>query len=209
MAGDENPISVGDGLLQVEVGERHPIAGCADGVALELVIRAIAGGGGASSRQQIFWTKNEPFGGGNHFAPEERHKAKGRLPFEPSRPFLSTFFRFVRPRSEMEGLPAEVVNRRGLYDVTLYRVVHDRSLRQETIFECVLSIPATQYQIARRLIYYPGLTLSFFLLVCLCLESLPEPILSNCVTSSPPRHCINLPPPTRLGLFVPQGEIGW
>jgi hypothetical protein len=47
-----------------------------------------------------------------------------------------------------------VVNRRGLYDVTLYRVVHDRSLRQETIFECVLSIPATQYQIARRLIYY-------------------------------------------------------
>ena len=109
----------------------------------------------------------------------------------------------------MEGLPSEVVNRRGLYDVTLYRVVHDRSLRQETIFECVLSIPATQYQIARRLIYYPGLTLSFFLLVCLCLESLPEPILSNCVTSSPPRHCINLPPPTRLGLFVPQGEIGW
>ena len=63
----------------------------------------------------------------------------------------------------MEGLPSEVVNRRGLYDVTLYRVVHDRSLRQETIFECVLSIPATQYQIARRLIYYPGLTLSFFL----------------------------------------------
>ena len=109
----------------------------------------------------------------------------------------------------MEGLPSEVVNRRGLYDVTLYRVVHDRSLRQETIFECVLSIPATQYQIARRLIYYPGLTLSFFLLVCLCLESLPEPILSNCVTSSPPRHCINLPPPTRLGLFVPQGQIGW
>jgi hypothetical protein len=57
---------------------------------------------------------------------------------------------------EMDGMPAEVVNRRGLYDVTLYRVVHDRSLRQETIFECILSIPATQYQIARRLIYYPG-----------------------------------------------------
>jgi hypothetical protein len=57
-------------------------------------------------------------------------------------------------RVEMDGMPAEVVNRRGLYDVTLYRVVHDRSLRQETIFECVLSIPATQYQIARRLIYY-------------------------------------------------------
>ncbi len=41
----------------------------------------------------------------------------------------------------MDGMPAEVVNRRGLYDVTLYRVVHDRSLR---------------HQIARRLIYYPG-----------------------------------------------------
>lgn len=59
-------------------------------------------------------------------------------------------------------MPAEVVNRRGLYDVTLYRVVHDRSLRQETIFECVLSIPATQYQIARRLIYYPGPPTFFF-----------------------------------------------
>ncbi|KAI9561179.1 hypothetical protein GHT06_012135 [Daphnia sinensis] len=65
-------------------------------------------------------------------------------------------YRGDRPGVEMDGMPAEVVNRRGLYDVTLYRVVHDRSLRQETIFECVLSIPATQYQIARRLIYYPG-----------------------------------------------------
>lgn len=76
-----------------------------------------------------------------------------------------------RFRLEMDGMPAEVVNRRGLYDVTLYRVVHDRSLRQETIFECVLSIPATQYQIARRLIYYPGHLLfiffTFILFICL------------------------------------------
>ena len=63
MAGDENPISVGDGLLQVEVGERHPIAGCADGVALELVIRAIAGGGGVEStanllnKERAFWRR--------------------------------------------------------------------------------------------------------------------------------------------------------
>ncbi len=70
---------------------------------------------------------------------------------------------FYLSRVEMDGMPAEVVNRRGLYDVTLYRVVHDRSLRQETIFECVLSIPATQYQIARRLIYYPGPVLFIFL----------------------------------------------
>lgn len=70
-------------------------------------------------------------------------------------------------RLEMDGMPAEVVNRRGLYDVTLYRVVHDRSLRQETIFECVLSIPATQYQIARRLIYYPGSL--YFILIYLSL----------------------------------------
>jgi inner membrane protein involved in colicin E2 resistance len=69
----------------------------------------------------------------------------------------------------MDGMPAEVVNRRGLYDVTLYRVVHDRSLRQETIFECVLSIPATEYQIARRLIYYPGPVLFLFLFYLLFL----------------------------------------
>ena len=71
----------------------------------------------------------------------------------------------------MEGLPAEVVNRRGLYDVTLYRVVHDRSLRQETIFECVLSIPSTQYQITRRLIYYPGSSFNLiFTLIILFLD---------------------------------------
>ncbi len=66
--------------------------------------------------------------------------------------------------TRLASLPSiRVVNRRGLYDVTLYRVVHDRSLRQETIFECVLSIPATEYQIARRLIYYPGPVLFLFL----------------------------------------------
>ena len=81
MAGDENPISVGDGLLQVEVGERHPIAGCADGVALELERGAIAGGGGRRVDSKSFGQRTRPFGGGNHFAPEERHKAKGRLPF--------------------------------------------------------------------------------------------------------------------------------
>ena len=57
----------------------------------------------------------------------------------------------------MEGIPAEVVHRRGLYDVTLSRIIQDRSLRQETIFECVLTIPLTPYQITRSLIYYPGL----------------------------------------------------
>ena len=81
MAGDENPISVGDGLLQVEVGERHPIAGCADGVALELERGAIAGGGGRRVDSKSFGQRTRPFGGGNHFAPKERHKAKGRLPF--------------------------------------------------------------------------------------------------------------------------------
>ena len=60
-------------------------------------------------------------------------------------------------RSEMDGVPAEVFHRRGLYDVTLSRIIHDRTLRQETIFECVLSIPLTPYQITRSLIYYPGL----------------------------------------------------
>ena len=62
----------------------------------------------------------------------------------------------------MAGIPAEVSRRGGasagggLFDVTLHRVVQDRSLRQETIFECVLSIPGTPYQMTKRLIYYPG-----------------------------------------------------
>ena len=44
----------------------------------------------------------------------------------------------------------------GLYDATLRRSIADRSLHDETIFECVLSIPHTQYQVRRRSIYYPG-----------------------------------------------------
>lgn len=43
----------------------------------------------------------------------------------------------------------------GLYDATLRRSIADRSLHDETIFECVLSIPHTQYQVRRRSIYYP------------------------------------------------------
>ncbi|EFX73542.1 hypothetical protein DAPPUDRAFT_252876 [Daphnia pulex] len=60
-----------------------------------------------------------------------------------ARCFVAVVCLKTRLMVEMDGMPAKVVNRRGLYDVTLYRVVHDRSLRQETIFECVLSIPAT------------------------------------------------------------------
>jgi hypothetical protein len=57
---------------------------------------------------------------------------------------------------EIEGPPAELNLRHGVYDVRLHRWVRHRSLNEETIFECVLSIPQTPYQLKRNVIYYPG-----------------------------------------------------
>ena len=167
--------------------------------------------GGASSRQQICWTKNEPFGGGNHFAPEERHKAKGRLPFRGRAILFSqhSFSLCAAGRRWKACRPKWWIDEGSTTWHSIGSYTTAPSAKRPSSSACCPFRPRNIKSPDDSSTIQVWLFLSFFLLVCLCLESLPEPILSNCVTSSPPRHCINLPPPTRLGLFVPQGQIGW
>ena len=61
-----------------------------------------------------------------------------------------------------------VSSRDGRYDATLYRVMEDRHLPADTAFECLLSLPATEYQTAQKVSYQqPGNCCRFHLLSCL------------------------------------------
>ncbi|XP_050737533.1 uncharacterized protein LOC127009001 isoform X3 [Eriocheir sinensis] len=56
------------------------------------------------------------------------------------------------------NVPAEVEAVEGEegYSVYLEAMVEDSSLHHETLFECVLHIPETEYRIHREIIYMPG-----------------------------------------------------
>lgn len=44
----------------------------------------------------------------------------------------------------------------GRYDVTAYHVFNDDDLAVNTTFECLLSLPGTEYQISHIITYQPG-----------------------------------------------------
>ncbi|KAK3862651.1 hypothetical protein Pcinc_031509, partial [Petrolisthes cinctipes] len=50
----------------------------------------------------------------------------------------------------------EVLDVEEGYSIYLQAMVEDRTLPRETIFECVLHIPDTEYQVRRSIIYLPG-----------------------------------------------------
>nr|XP_045608701.1 uncharacterized protein LOC123764709 isoform X1 [Procambarus clarkii] len=60
-----------------------------------------------------------------------------------------------RTRSSVEA-EVEVLEGEEGFSIYLEAVLEDRSLRHETIFECVLLIPGTEYQVRRSIIYFPG-----------------------------------------------------
>lgn len=61
-----------------------------------------------------------------------------------------------------------VSSRNGRYDATLYRVIEDRHLPADTAFECLLSLPDTEYQTAQKMSYQPGTIKSLVdLITCL------------------------------------------
>ncbi|KAK8723130.1 hypothetical protein OTU49_011856, partial [Cherax quadricarinatus] len=64
-----------------------------------------------------------------------------------------------RTRSLVKEAEVEVVETEEEaegFSVYLEAVLEDRTLRHETIFECVLLIPGTEYQVRRSIIYFPG-----------------------------------------------------
>ncbi len=70
-----------------------------------------------------------------------------------------------RPYSRMVVKEATlfVSPRDGRYDATLYRVMEDRHLPTETAFECLLSLPATEYQTVQKVSYQPGTHMIYFI----------------------------------------------
>ncbi|XP_068231933.1 uncharacterized protein [Palaemon carinicauda] len=60
-------------------------------------------------------------------------------------------------RSLVKEAHEEVIEAEDGFSVYLQAQMEDRVLKQqETIFECVLSIPETEYQVRRNIIYFPG-----------------------------------------------------
>ncbi|XP_047739208.1 uncharacterized protein LOC108671593 [Hyalella azteca] len=48
------------------------------------------------------------------------------------------------------------LNDSGTYNATVFAIVRDSDLQDETVFECRLSIPGTDYRLQENMIYYPG-----------------------------------------------------
>ena len=48
------------------------------------------------------------------------------------------------------------VERDGLYDVTVHKLLKEEDLSPETVFKCVLAIPETSYSIKEETMYFPG-----------------------------------------------------
>ncbi|XP_071532341.1 uncharacterized protein [Panulirus ornatus] len=61
-----------------------------------------------------------------------------------------------RTRSSVKETEVEVVEEQEGFGIYLQSVLEDRTLRHETIFECLLSIPETEYQVRHKIIYFPG-----------------------------------------------------
>lgn len=48
------------------------------------------------------------------------------------------------------------VERDGLYDITVHKLLKQEELSSETVFQCVLTIPDTSYTIKEETMYFPG-----------------------------------------------------
>lgn len=50
----------------------------------------------------------------------------------------------------------QYVKDRGTYNVSVRTTVRDSDLQEETVFECILDIPGTDYRLRENILYYPG-----------------------------------------------------
>ncbi len=49
-----------------------------------------------------------------------------------------------------------MVERDGLYDVSVHKMLSESELKPETVFECLLTIPGTSYAAREETMYFPG-----------------------------------------------------
>ena len=85
---------------------------------------------------------------------------------------MSIFFRFDE-RGETTTLTVE---REGVFDVAVNKILPEVRLKPETVFKCLLTIPGTDFSIKEETLYFPGKGIyanpSFYLSpkVCICLH---------------------------------------
>lgn len=56
----------------------------------------------------------------------------------------------------MEGAQLEVEERENVYDAVLYKLIDEDDLSADTIFECLLVLPDTDFQLIQRLNFQPS-----------------------------------------------------
>ncbi|XP_065557307.1 uncharacterized protein LOC136025323 isoform X2 [Artemia franciscana] len=95
-----------------------------------------------------------------HFKPEPNKvnvtcMASGVFPL----PSLELFSGVKAPlqRAEIPDGARHIRELRYSYDMHLYNIYNDEDLEPDTVFECRLGIPGTEYQIRENSVYYPGL----------------------------------------------------
>ena len=64
--------------------------------------------------------------------------------------------KFLSSSSERGVTTTLTMERRGLFDVSVYKILEEDALRRETVFGCEVSIPGTSYRIREETMYFPG-----------------------------------------------------
>ena len=66
---------------------------------------------------------------------------------------IFAFFFSFRERGETTTLTVE---KDGLFDVSVNKLLSVDQLKPETVFQCMLTIPGTQYSVREETMYFPG-----------------------------------------------------
>ena len=77
------------------------------------------------------------------------------LPFELFATDNLLFVSFVSKQDQVETTTL-MVERDGLYDVSVHKMLSESELKPETVFECLLTIPGTGYAAREETMYFPG-----------------------------------------------------
>ena len=48
------------------------------------------------------------------------------------------------------------IEREGLYDVSVHKLLREDDLNPETVFQCEIAIPGTTYSVKEETMYFPG-----------------------------------------------------
>ena len=65
-------------------------------------------------------------------------------------------FRFFSSPTERGETTTLTIEREGLFDVSVHRILSEEHLKPETVFGCLVTIPGTSYSVKEETMYFPG-----------------------------------------------------